>query len=426
LFAFSLGSNFFMEVAKLRAARILWAKVVAEFGGNADSQKMRIHARTSSWTKTLYDPNVNMLRSTTEAFSGVLGGCDSMHISPLDEVARVPSDFTRRVARNAHTVLRDEAGLTRTIDPAGGSWYVENLTDTVARKGWDLFREVEKQGGMAKALHAGYPQEQVAAVSAERAKAYAQRRDVFVGTNMYANAADQPLEVSDVDHTALQRTRAAELKAYRDAADPEWRQSALEKLTQAAPEDLIDAAVHAVLGGATVADLCGALCTSETMDPLIDPVKIERGAEAFERLRRRSESFAASTGAKPKVFLANMGPIPQHKARADFSRGFLEVGAFDVIGNNGFETPDQAVKAALDSGASAVVICSTDKTYPDLVPPIAKAIKDAKPDASVLVAGYPSDHIDAFKQAGVDDFIHVRANCYELLDKLQNNMGVAQ
>ena len=426
MFAFSLGSNFFMEVAKLRAARILWAKVVAAFGGGEDSQKMRIHARTSGWNKTLYDPNVNMLRSTTEAFSGVLGGCDSMHIGPLDEVARVPSDFTRRVARNAHTVLRDEAGLNRTVDPAGGSWYVENLTDTVARKGWDLFREVEKQGGMAKALEAGYPQDQVAAVAAERAKAYAQRRDIFVGTNMYPNVADEPLEVSDVDHASLQQTRTAELKAYRDSVDPQWRQSALEKLAQATPDNRVEAAVHAVLGGATVGDLCAALATEERMDPLIDPVKIQRGADAFEKLRRRSEAFAERTGARPKVFLANMGPIPQHKARADFSRGFLEVGAFDVIGNEGFPTVDEAVKAALDSGAPAVVICSTDKTYPELVPPLTKGIKDGKPDTMVLVAGYPSDQIEAFKQAGVDDFIHLRANCYELLDKLQNRIGVAQ
>jgi methylmalonyl-CoA mutase len=426
MFAFSLGSNFFMEVAKLRAARLLWAKVVAELGGDGDSQMMRIHARTSSWTKTLYDPNVNMLRSTTEAFSGVLGGCDSMHISPLDEVARVPSDFTRRVARNAHTVLRDEAGLTRAIDPAGGSWYVENLTDRVARSAWDLFREVEKQGGMTKALQAGFPQEQVAAVSAERAKAYAQRRDVFVGTNMYPNAVDEPLAASEVDHGLVHEARVAELQVYRDTIDPQWRQSALEKLAQAAPDNRIDAAVHAVLGGATIGDLCMALCTGETMDPLIDPVKIQRGAEAFERLRRRSEAFAERTGARPKVFLANMGPIPQHKARADFCRGFLEVGAFEVIGNDGFETTEQAVEAAVVSGAAAVVICSTDKTYPDLVPPLTKGIKDAKPEATVLVAGYPSDHIDAFKQAGVHDFIHVRANCYELLDKLQDNMGVAQ
>ena len=426
LFTLSLGSNFFMEIAKLRAARILWANVVAAFGGNEESRKMRIHARTSAWNKTLYDPNVNMLRSTTEAFSGVLGGCDSMHISPVDEVARVPNDFSRRVARNTHTVLREEAGLTRTIDPAGGSWYVENLTDTVARTAWDLFREVEKQGGMGKALQAGSPQKQVAAVSAQRAKSYAQRRDVFVGTNMYPNPTDTPLAVSDIDHAAFQAQRAAELSTYRDGADPQWRQSALDKLAQASPEGRIEATIHAVAGGATLSDLCMALCADETSDPLIDPVKIQRGAQAFEDLRRRSEAHAETTGAKPKVFLANMGPIPQHKARADFTRGFLEVGAFEVIGNDGFETTDQAVQAAVDSGAPVVVICSTDKTYPDLVPPLVKGIKDAKPDTTVLVAGYPADHIDAFKQSGVDDFIHIRANCFGLLDNLQNRIGVAQ
>jgi len=426
LFAFSLGSNFFMEIAKLRATRILWAKVVKEFGGGADAQKMRIHARTSAWNKTLYDPNVNMLRATTEAFSGVLGGCDSMHIGPMDEVARIPSDFTRRVARNAHTVLRDEAGLTRSVDPAGGSWYVESLTDSVARTAWDLFREVEKQGGMAKALQTGFAQQQVAAVAVERANAYALRKDIFVGTNMYPNPTDKPLEISDIDHAALQQTRVAALRTYREAADDEWRKSALEKLSQAAPEGRVDAAVHAVLGGATIGDVCLALATGEEMDPVIAPVKIKRGADAFERLRSRSEAHGAKTDSLPKVFLANMGPIPQHKARADFSRGFLEVGAFEVIGNNGFETPDQAVAAALDSGAPVVVICSNDKTYPDLVPPIVKGIKDAKPQTQVLVAGYPKDHIDALEQAGVDDFIHVRANCYELLDNLQNRIGVAQ
>jgi methylmalonyl-CoA mutase len=426
MFAFSLGSNFFMEIAKLRAARMLCAKVVAAFGGDEDAQKMRIHARTSGWNKTLYDSNVNMLRTTTEAFSGVLGGCDSMHIGPMDEVARVPNDFSRRVARNTHSVIREEAGMTRTVDPAGGSWYVESLTDSIARRSWELFRDVEKQGGMAKALQTGFPQEQVAGVALQRAQAYAQRRDVFVGTNMYPNASDKPLETTDFDHSSLQQTRAAELKAYRAAVDPEWRRSALEKLAAASPQSRIDTAVHAVLGGATLGDLCAALATGEQMDPLIEPVKIQRGAEAFEGLRRRSEAFAQRTGALPKVFLANMGPIPQHKARADFCRGFLEVGAFEVIGNNGFETTEQAVDAAVNSGAPVIVICSTDKTYPDLVPPLAKGIKEGKPDAMVLVAGYPSEQIEAFKQAGVEDFIHIRANCYELLNKLQQHIGVAK
>jgi len=424
LFAFSLGSNLFMEIAKLRAARMLWAKIVAAFGGGEDAQKMHIHTRTSGWNKTLYDPDVNMLRATTEAFSGVLGGCDSLHIGPKDEIAGVPSDFSRRVARNAHAVLREEAGLTRAVDPAGGSWYVENLTDTLAAKSWDLFREVEKQGGMAKALSADFPQNEVGAVSDQRAKAYAQRRDIFVGTNMYPNPADKPLVPEALDHAALQQQRATKLKAFRQAVDAGAHQSALDKLAKASPDDRVKAAVAAAAAGATLNDLCSALATGEQADPVIEPVAIKRGAELFENLRKKSEAFAARTGSPPKVFLANMGPIPQHKARADFSRGFLEVGAFEVIGNDGFETTDQACQAAVASGAGAVVICSTDKTYPDLAPNLAKGIKAAKPDTLVLVAGYPADHVDAFKAAGVDDFIHIRANCYELLDKLQNKMGV--
>ncbi|WP_133512202.1 methylmalonyl-CoA mutase family protein [Candidatus Thiosymbion oneisti] len=424
LFAFSLGSNLFMEIAKLRAARMLWAKIVAAFGGGEEARKIHVHARTSGWNKTLYDSDVNMLRATTEAFSGVLGGCDSLHIGPKDEIARVPSDFSRRVARNAHTVLREEAGLTRAVDPAGGSWYVENLTDTLARKSWDLFREVEKQGGMAKALSAGFPQQQVTAVSDQRAKAYAQRRDIFVGTNMYPNPTDEPLTPEPIDHVALQQERTRALKASRQSTDADARRDALEKLAQATPDRRVTTAVAAAAAGATLNDLWKALTTGEQSDPVITPVAIKRGAEPFEDLRRRSEVFAERTGGLPKVFLANLGPTPQHKARADFSRGFLEVGAFEVIGNEGFGTTDQAIQAAIASGAGAVVICSTDKTYPKLVPPLAKGIKATKPDTLVLVAGYPADHVEAFKAAGVDDFIHIRANCYELLDKLQNQMGV--
>jgi len=424
LFALSLGSNLFMEIAKLRAARILWAKVIVAFGGGEEARKIYVHARTSGWNKTLYDSNVNMLRATTEAFSGVLGGCDSLHIGPKDEIARVPSDFSRRVARNIHTVLREEAGLTRAADPAGGSWYLESLTDTLARKTWDLFQDVEKRGGMTKALIAGFPQQQVAAVSNQRAKTYAQRRDIFVGTNMYPNPADDPLTPEVIDHAALQQRRSVKLKAFRQSTDADARRDALEKLTKATSDQRVTTAIAAAAAGATLNELWQALTTGESAEPQIEPVAIKRGAEPFENLRRRSEAFAERTGSPPKAFLANLGPTPQHKARADFSRGFLEIGAFEVIGNEGFGTTDQAIQAAIASGAQVVVICSTDQTYPDLVPPLAKGIKEAKPDTLVLVAGYPVDYVEAFKAADVDDFIHLRANCYELLTKLQNQMGV--
>ncbi len=145
-FSFSVGGKLFMEIARLRAARLLWARIVAAFGGGEEAQKMTLHVRTSRWNKTLYDPYVNMLRTTTEAFAGVVGGCDSMHVSPFDEVVGAPDEFSRRIARNTHTVLREECDIARTIDPAGGSWYVETLTDAVARKSWNLFQAAEVAG----------------------------------------------------------------------------------------------------------------------------------------------------------------------------------------------------------------------------------------------------------------------------------------
>ena len=421
----SLGSNFFMEIAKLRATRLLWAKIVKAFGGNEESQKACIHTRTSQWNKTFHDPYVNMLRTTTEAFSGVAGGCDSMHIGPFDEALREPDEFSRRIARNTHIILSEECNVPRTIDPAGGSWYVESLTDAVARESWAILQAVEKAGGMLASLRAGDPQKQVADVAARRAKAAAARKDVFVGTNMYANMTEKPLAARGVDHAKLQSERAAALAQHRQSIDTDWRQSALEKLANAPSDKVVEAAIHAADGGATIGEISAAVRGGDGADTA-EPVRIHRGAEHFEALRQAVEAYAARTGGRPKAFLANMGPLAQHKARADFSRAFLEVGAFDVIGSDGFADPASAAKAAIDSGAPVIVVCSTDPTYPELVPPLAKHIKESHPGIMVLLAGYPADHVEAFKAAGVDDFIHLRANCYELLSNLQKKIGVQQ
>ncbi len=421
LFSFSLGSNFFMEVAKLRAARLLWASIVKAFGGSDAAQKVAIHVRTSAYNKTIYDPYVNMLRTTTEAFSGVLGGCDSMYISPFDTVVRIPDFFSRRVARNTHIVLEQECNLNKVIDPAGGSWYVEHLTDALAQESWKLFQEIEKQGGLFPALQAGFPQQEVARVAAERAKNIALRKDVFVGTNLYPNLKEKPAEVPHVDIAARQNERVTQLKQYRASVDQAKRQAALQKLSSA-HGDMIASAAAAALAGATVGEIAQAL--GQAGGPTVKPVDVHRATAAFETLRAASEVYAARTGARPKVFLANMGPIPQHKPRADFATGFFEVGGFEVITNTGFSTPEAAAQAASQSGAPVVVICSTDTTYPELVPPLTKLIKQANPDASVILAGYPSDQIEAHKQAGVDEFIHMRANCYDILLGLQKKIGV--
>jgi methylmalonyl-CoA mutase len=423
-FALSIGANFFMEIARLRAARLLWAKIVQAFGGNAESQKMNLHARTSAWNQTVYDPHVNLLRATTEAFSSAVGGCDSLHISPFDELLRVPDEFSRRVARNTHIVLREESHITRTVDPAGGSWYVENLTDSVGRKTWAIFQEIEKQGGMAKALEAGWPQARVADTAARRAANIARRKDIFVGTNMYPNLKETRIEPEPVDAWAVQTERAAALKQHRASADAGRKQGALDRLAKGG--EVVEAAIQAALAGATLGEIAQAARASAKAGPTVNPVHAQRGAQAFEALRQTAETYVARTGHRPLVFLATMGPLTQHKGRADFATAFLGVGGFETIYPSGFNTPDEAADAALASNAKAVVICSTDPTYPEIVPPLVQKLKKASPDLIVLLAGYPADQVEAFKAAGVDDFIHLNANCQALLSTLQKQMGVAQ
>lgn len=422
-FSLSIGSNFFMEIARLRAARLLWAKIVQAFGGNETAQKMSLHARTSAWNQTVYDPHVNLLRATTEAFSSAVGGCDSLHISPFDELLRVPDEFSRRVARNTHTVLREESHITRTVDPAGGSWYVENLTDAVARKTWEIFQEVEKLGGMAKALEAGWPQAQVADTAAKRAANLAKRKDIFVGTNMYPNLKEIRIEPAPVDAWAVQSERTTALKQYRAGADAGSKQVALDALAKGGA--VVASAIQAALAGATLGEIAQAARATAKPGPTATAVHAHRGAQAFETLRQAAESYIARTGQRPLVFLATMGPLTQHKARADFVTAFLGVGGFETIYPAGFSTPDEAAAAALSSGAKAVVICSTDPTYPEIVPPLVEKLKKASPDLTVMLAGYPADQVEAFKAAGVDDFIHLAANCQALLSTLQKKMGVA-
>jgi methylmalonyl-CoA mutase len=418
-----------MEQIKLRAAHMLWAQVVAAFAGNEDSQKMTMHVRTSAYNKTIYDPYVNMLRATTEAFAGIVGGCDSMHVGCFDEAIGLPDEFSRRLARNTQIILQQESHLTRVIDPAGGSWYVEELTDAVARKAWALFQEVEKLGGMSRALAAGFPQEQVAQTAEQRLANLGYRRDILVGTNQYPNINEKPGEARRPDYKTLHKKRSTYVSAYRTALDNDQSTVVLEKLSNilnASPEQVLEAAIEAALAGATLGEIARTLRQGDEAQTTIKPVRLHRVAQRLESLRQASAAFQAKTGSRPKVFLANMGPIPQHEARADFSTAFFQVGGFEVLGNDGFATVDAAVQAAAASGAPIVVICSTDDTYPELVPPLVQQIKAAKPATLVILAGYPADQVEAaYKAGGVDDFIHLRANVVETLSKLQQKLGVA-
>ncbi len=421
----ALGSDFFMEVAKLRAARLLWAQVVDAFGGSTEAQKLHLHVRTSRWNKTTTDPWVNMLRVTTEAFSGICGGCDSLHVGPFDEVLGTPTEFSRRVARNVQIVLREEAHVGRTVDPAGGSWYVERLTDELARGAWALFQDVERQGGLVAALEAGWIQEALEQTASARQKNIDSRKDVFVGTNKYPNLNEKPVETLPVDREALVRARREAVAQYRKERPEAQRATALAWLAaKANTPHAMDAAIAAARAGATVTDLTCGLQQLDAASLGVTPVRRHRGAEPYERLRRTTQAHAARQGEVPAVFLANLGPLSQYKARADFSTAFFELAAFRVLGDQGFDSVKEAAEAALRSGAKVVCICSSDDAYPDQVPPLVQQIKEADAGIQVLLAGYPKAHVEAFRVAGVDDFIHLRSPARSQLESLQQTLGV--
>ncbi|EGO61930.1 methylmalonyl-CoA mutase family protein [Acetonema longum] len=427
-FSFALGANMFMELAKIRAARLLWSQAARAFGGKGEECAAVIHGRTSRFTKTGYDPYVNMLRTTTEAFAGVVAGLDSLHVGPFDEAVRPGDEFSRRIARNTQIILQQECGLMQPADPAGGSWYVETLTADLARRAWEIFQQVEMKGGMFLALQAGLPQSQSAKTAQNRFANLAKRRDVIVGTNMYANLAEHPLAASEIDCQAIQARRAEQLTAYRQNRATQEQQRLLTSLAasrQRTGAELVEAAIDAAIAGGSVGEIFLALRREETEPLSITPLQPSRLSEPYEALRRNTEKFKAETGGNVRIFSADIGPIPQHKPRADFSRGFFEVGAFEVLSNNGFASVDEAADTAAASGADAVVICSTDATYPEIVPPLARLIKEKMPGVWLVLAGLPPEDLQAvYREAGVDEFIHVRADCYESLSRLQRRKGM--
>ena len=426
-FTFAIGSFFFMETAKLRAARMLWAKIVEAYGGNKESQKMTIHGVTSFYNQTKYDPYVNMLRTTTETFSAVIGGVDSLQTNPFDETLGLPDEFSRRAARNTQIVLNEEAHLGQLIDPAGGSYYVEQLTADVAQKSWALFQEIEKLGGMSNALKNGFPQNEIEAVAEQRRKDLAKRKAVIVGTNSFADVKEKIPTARIPDYGKFYKLRFDQLNNHKKsltAEDHHKLSDTLTRLVGKSGDETIQAAIDTMKAGGTLGELPGVFRFNGKVPITIKPLRRHRAAEIFENLRDAVAVFETKTGAKPKLFLATMGPLSQHKARADFSRGFFEVGGFDVIYPDGFETPQAAVDAALESDAPIVVICSTDETYPELVPPITKALKEKNPGIRVVLAGYPKDQVESHKQTGVDAFIYMGADAAAVLSDLLKNIGV--
>lgn len=424
-FGFSVGTQFFMEIAKLRAARVLWARAVEASGGGA-AGRMVIHARTSHRELTRIDPHVNILRATTAAFAAVMGGCDSLHVAPFDAAFGVPSELGRRLARNTQTILREECHFDAVIDPAGGSWYVEVLTDQLAKDAWTLFQRVEACGGIVAALQDGWPQREVAEVASHRQRNAAVRKDVLVGTTVYPNAAEVQLTSRTADLRSFHATRSLTLQHLRTSLEHGQALEVLERLNtifECPAGELFENLVRAAEAGATIGELTAILRHGEGDHPRVQPINPFRTAQPFEALRRRVEAWRTGIPG-PQVFLANIGPVAGYMPRLDFSRSFFQVGGFSVEGDRWFADPEEAASAAVSAGTPIVAIVSTDERYPDAVPAIAAKVKAARPNAVVVVAGLPKDQVERMRQAGVDEFIHVRADVPAVLGDLAHRIGV--
>ncbi len=405
----SVGSDYFMEIAKLRAARWLVSKVAEAYG--VAHPAIHIHASTSRWNKTTYDAHTNMLRVTAEAFAAVVAGVDSLHIGPYDEALGGGDTFSRRIARNVHIILREECGLDRVIDPAGGSNYIEWLTDQVAAKSWTIFQDVDAKGGMLSNLENGSIQAAVAAVCNAKLQNIRRRKDKLVGCNMYPDLKGKKLTPSAISapHPPTAPTTPCSFQLAASPASPA----------------LLTEAIAAALNGSTTTSIAAACFPTGPLPPLtITPIPQRRAAEEYEALRDAATSFALTTGAPPAILQLNIGPSGRFRLRADWTASFFEAAGFAVDGSRDFPSIAEAAQAAAASKSGIAVITSDDATYLEAVVPLATAVKAARADITLLVAGAPGDNEAAWRAAGVDDFVNVRSNNHELNRQLLAKAGV--
>lgn len=361
-FNLSVSNNYFMEIAKLRAGRLLWAQIVKAYGvKNEQSAQMIVHAETSIFNKTVYDPYVNMLRTQTEAMSAALGGAHSVTVLPFDAVFRDPSTFSERIARNQQILLKEESNIDKVADIAGGSYYIENLTSAIAEQTWKLFIEVQEKGGFLAALREGFIQNQVKEMANRRFMNFATRRENLLGVNQFPNFGEVITDELD----------SAVFEAAKNGGDTEI----------------------------------------ETLKPC-------RGAMAFEAMRYKTDQFAKLNG-RPKAFMLTIGNLAMRKARAQFACNFFAVAGFEVIDNNGFETVAEGMEAARTAKAAIVVLCSSDDEYADLV---SQMVPLAEKEI-LAVAGNPVSRPE-IEAAGVKNFIHVRSNLLEDLTGYQKALNI--
>jgi methylmalonyl-CoA mutase len=410
-FFFAIGMNFFMEVAKLRAARLLWARVMTDFGAQKPGSKMlRTHCQTSGVSLTEQDPYNNIVRTTIEALAAVLGGTQSLHTNSFDEAIALPSDTAARIARNTQLIVAEETGVTHVVDPLGGSYYVEALTNGLAAEAWKLIEEVEALGGMTKAVESGMPKLRIEEAAARRQAAIDRGDEVIVGVNKYRLAEEPEVEVRDVDNTAVREQQLARLSALKANRDEARCQAALQALEAGARGDgnLLALSIEATRARATVGEISDALervftrhrATIRSIAGVYGSAY--EGDEEFEAVRHAVDEFAAAAGRRPRILVAKLGQDGHDRGAKVIATAFADLG-FDVDVGPLFQTPEEAARDAIENDVHVVGVSSQAAGHKTLVPElIAQLRKQGGDDILVVVGGViPAPDYPELREAGV-------------------------
>jgi methylmalonyl-CoA mutase len=411
-FFWGIGMNHFMEIAKMRAGRMLWAKLVKQFNPqNPKSMSLRTHCQTSGWSLTEQDPYNNVARTTIEAMAAALGHTQSLHTNALDEAIALPTDFTARIARNTQIYLQEETGITHAVDPWAGSYYVEYLTDRIARRAWELIEEVEELGGMAKAIETGLPKQRIEEAAAKKQARIDSGKDTIVGVNKYKLDKEAPIDILEVDNEKVRKAQLERLEKLRSERNEQQSRQALNKITKIAESgdgNLLEAAVDAARKRATLGEISDAMekefgrykATVQSISGVYSS-EIDKD-EHFKKAQQRADEFAELEGRRPRIMVAKMGQDGHDRGAKVISTSFADLG-FDVDIGSLFQTPEEAARQAAENDAHILGISSLAGGHKTLVPHVMDELeKLGRDDIMVIVGGViPQQDYDFLYEKGV-------------------------
>jgi len=411
-FFFAIGMNFFMEAAKLRAARFLWHKIMSEFNPKSEKSLMlRTHCQTSGVSLQEQDPYNNIVRTAYEAMSAVLGGTQSLHTNSFDEAIALPTDFSSRIARNTQLILQNETGVTKVVDPLAGSYYVEKLTADLADEAWKIIEEVDAMGGMTKAVASGMPKLRIEEAAARRQAAVDRGDEVIVGVNKFRLDKEDAIDILDVDNVAVRESQVERLKEIRSTRDQAACDAALLALEQAAASgqgNLLEIAIDAARARATVGEISMAM--EKTFGRHRAEVKTLAGVygaayegdEGFAAIQKSVEEFAEAEGRRPRMLVVKMGQDGHDRGAKVIATAFADIG-FDVDVGPLFQTPEEAAQDAVDNDVHVVGISSQAAGHKTLAPKLVQALKDAGADDIIVICGgvIPQQDYQFLYEAGV-------------------------